>query len=89
MTPLSAREIRGSWATLLLPIQPDDSIDFGLIGGLIARDGFSPMAADKAAAVAGGWLPGLTTRLRWPYRWVDSRKARSYTFHPLRARISM
>ena len=26
------------------------------------------MAADKAAAVAGGWLPGLHPRLRWPYR---------------------
>jgi 4-hydroxy-tetrahydrodipicolinate synthase len=25
------------------------------------------MAADKALAVAGGWLPGLSTRLRWPY----------------------
>jgi dihydrodipicolinate synthase/N-acetylneuraminate lyase len=25
------------------------------------------MAADKALAVGGGWLPGLTTRLRWPY----------------------
>ena len=24
-------------------------------------------AADKALAVAGGWLPGLTPRLRWPY----------------------
>jgi 4-hydroxy-tetrahydrodipicolinate synthase len=25
------------------------------------------MAADKVMAVAGGWLPGLTTRIRWPY----------------------
>ena len=25
------------------------------------------MAADKALAVAGGWLPGLTPQLRWPY----------------------
>jgi 4-hydroxy-tetrahydrodipicolinate synthase len=24
-------------------------------------------AADKALGVAGGWLPGLTPRLRWPY----------------------
>lgn len=26
------------------------------------------MAGDKAAAVAGNWLPGLAPRLRWPYR---------------------
>lgn len=38
------------------------------IAPLITRDGLSNMAADKAAAVAGGWLPGLTPRLRWPYR---------------------
>jgi dihydrodipicolinate synthase/N-acetylneuraminate lyase len=25
------------------------------------------MAADKALAVAGGWLPGFTSRVRWPY----------------------
>ncbi len=40
------------------------------ISPLISRDGLTPMAADKAAAVAGGWLPGLTTRVRWPYRSV-------------------
>jgi len=28
------------------------------------------MAADKAAAVAGGWLPGLSQRLRWPYQFA-------------------
>ena len=27
----------------------------------------SNMAADKALGAAGGWLPGLSTRLRWPY----------------------
>lgn len=27
----------------------------------------SNMACDKALAVAGGWLPGLSPRLRWPY----------------------
>ena len=35
---------------------------------LIAEHGLPNMAADKAAAVAGGWLPGLSPRLRWPYR---------------------
>jgi dihydrodipicolinate synthase/N-acetylneuraminate lyase len=40
------------------------------VSPIIGRDGLSPMAADKAAAVAGGWLPGLTPRLRWPYRSV-------------------
>ncbi len=29
MKPLAAQEITGSWATLLLPIRPDDSIDYG------------------------------------------------------------
>jgi dihydrodipicolinate synthase/N-acetylneuraminate lyase len=38
------------------------------IGPLITRDGLSNSAADKAAAVAGGWLPGFSPRLRWPYR---------------------
>jgi len=31
MRPYSAKEIRGTYATLLLPIQPDDGIDFGLL----------------------------------------------------------
>jgi 4-hydroxy-tetrahydrodipicolinate synthase len=35
---------------------------------LITRDGLANYAADKAAAAAGGWLPGLTPRLRWPYQ---------------------
>ncbi|RRJ95678.1 dihydrodipicolinate synthase family protein [Opitutaceae bacterium TAV4] len=34
---------------------------------LITRDKLPNMAADKATAVAGGWLPGFTARLRWPY----------------------
>jgi dihydrodipicolinate synthase/N-acetylneuraminate lyase len=29
--------------------------------------GLSNMACDKALASAGGWLPGLTSRIRWPY----------------------
>jgi dihydrodipicolinate synthase/N-acetylneuraminate lyase len=29
MKPLSATEIRGNWATLLLPIQADEQIDYG------------------------------------------------------------
>ena len=37
------------------------------ISPLITERGLCNMAADKAAAVAGGWLPKLTTRLRWPY----------------------
>ena len=31
MKPLTAQEIQGNWATLLLPIQPDDAIDYGLL----------------------------------------------------------
>lgn len=38
------------------------------IAPLITESKLPNMAADKAAAVAGGWLPGLHPRLRWPYR---------------------
>ncbi len=38
------------------------------IATLISEHGLSNMAADKAAAAAGGWLPGFSPRLRWPYR---------------------
>ena len=31
MRPLAAQDIRGNWATLLLPIQPNDAIDFALL----------------------------------------------------------
>ena len=47
------------------------------IAPLITRDGLANFAADKAAAVAGGWLPGFTTRLRWPYRSADAEVARA------------
>ncbi|MDA4113752.1 MAG: dihydrodipicolinate synthase family protein [Thaumarchaeota archaeon] len=33
------------------------------------------MAADKALAVAGGWLPGLSTLLRWPYEGATEEEA--------------
>jgi 4-hydroxy-tetrahydrodipicolinate synthase len=38
------------------------------VASLISVAGLPNMAADKAAAAAGGWLPGLSPRLRWPYR---------------------
>lgn len=38
------------------------------VAPLITEFNLPNMAADKAAAVAGGWLPGLHPRLRWPYR---------------------
>lgn len=47
------------------------------IAPLITRDGLANFAADKAAAVAGGWLPGFTTRLRWPYRSAEEAVARA------------
>jgi hypothetical protein len=56
------RRIAGWWQTNISP--------------LITRDGLANFAADKAAAVAGGWLPGFTTRLRWPYRSADEIVAR-------------
>lgn len=46
--------IRGFWEAHVAP--------------LITKHGLPNMAADKAAAVAGGWLPGLSPRLRWPYQ---------------------
>jgi dihydrodipicolinate synthase/N-acetylneuraminate lyase len=50
----SEARIRGFWEANVAP--------------LITTHGLPNMAADKAAAVAGGWLPGLSPRLRWPYR---------------------
>lgn len=38
------------------------------VAPLITAHGLANMAADKAAAAAGAWLPGLSPRLRWPYR---------------------
>jgi 4-hydroxy-tetrahydrodipicolinate synthase len=46
------------------------------VAPIITRDGLSNMAADKAAAVAGAWLPGLKPRLRWPYRAATIEQAR-------------
>ena len=46
------------------------------IAPLITQHGLSNMAADKAAATAGGWLPGLQPRLRWPYRGAPSEWVR-------------
>lgn len=40
----------------------------GHVAPLITAHGLPNMAADKAAAAAGGWLPGLSPCLRWPYR---------------------
>jgi dihydrodipicolinate synthase/N-acetylneuraminate lyase len=38
------------------------------VAPLVTEHGLPNFAADKATAVAGGWLPGFTARLRWPYR---------------------
>lgn len=46
------------------------------VAPLITEHGLANMAADKAAAVAGGWLPGLTPRLRWPYRCAAPEQVR-------------
>ncbi len=35
----------------------------------IARDGYANQAVDKLMAAAGGWCP-ISSRLRWPYRWL-------------------
>lgn len=44
------------------------------VAPLITELGLANMAADKASAVAGGWLPGLTPRLRWPYRCASTEQ---------------
>lgn len=46
------------------------------IAPVITKHGHSNMAADKTAAVAGDWLPGMTTRLRWPYGSMPDATAR-------------
>jgi dihydrodipicolinate synthase/N-acetylneuraminate lyase len=43
----------------------------GHITPFITRDGYCNAAADKLLAAIGGWCP-MPTRLRWPYRWIDS-----------------
>lgn len=40
-------------------------------GRLKAEQGVSGTAIDKMMACAGGWLPGMSARLRWPYTFVD------------------
>jgi dihydrodipicolinate synthase/N-acetylneuraminate lyase len=47
------------------------------VAPLVTENGLSNVAADKAAAVAGGWLPGLSPRLRWPYRGASDELVRS------------
>lgn len=47
------------------------------IAPLITQHGLANMAADKAAAAAGGWLPGFSPRLRWPYRGADEATVRA------------
>jgi 4-hydroxy-tetrahydrodipicolinate synthase len=43
---------------------------------LLTVDGYSNQAADKLLASIGGWS-AVTTRLRWPYRWIaESEVAR-------------
>ncbi len=34
------------------------------------------MGADKVMAVAGGWLPGMSTRIRWPYEGAPMDEAK-------------
>jgi dihydrodipicolinate synthase/N-acetylneuraminate lyase len=46
------------------------------VAPIITRDGMGNMAADKAAAAGGGWLPGFEPRLRWPYRWPEAATCR-------------
>ena len=44
-------------------------------GLLKEEQSVSGTAIDKMMACAGGWLPGMTARLRWPYRFVDEATA--------------
>lgn len=49
----------------------------GHVAPLITAHGLPNMAADKAAAVAGGWLPGMRPNLRWPYRCASADQVKS------------
>jgi|UniRef100_UPI00404B4CF2 4-hydroxy-tetrahydrodipicolinate synthase len=44
-------------------------------GRLKQEKGVSGTAIDKMMASAGGWLPGMSARLRWPYQFVDAATA--------------
>ncbi|MBI5381903.1 MAG: dihydrodipicolinate synthase family protein [Opitutae bacterium] len=55
-------EVGMEWERRILPFWQAN------VAPLITVHGLANMAADKAAAVAGGWLPGMNQRLRWPYR---------------------
>lgn len=37
----------------------------------ISSEGYSNQAVDKFMAAIGGWTP-ISTRLRWPYRWIPN-----------------
>jgi len=50
MKPLAAHEIRGTWATLLLPINADDSIDFAALEAEIS----AIIAADVSGVYSNG-----------------------------------
>lgn len=41
---------------------------------LITRDRYPNQAVDKLLAAIGGWT-GISTRLRWPYRWIPEKVA--------------
>lgn len=51
----------------------DKLVDFWMTqaGRLKEEQGVSGTAIDKMMACAGGWLPGMSARLRWPYTFVD------------------
>ena len=42
--------------------------------------GYSNAALDKLLAAIGNWGP-VTTRLRWPYRFIDEQEAASLRDH--------
>lgn len=42
----------------------------------IVRDGYSNQSVDKLMAAAGGWCP-ISSRLRWPYRWLGPEVVRT------------
>lgn len=43
---------------------------------LITKERYSNQAVDKLLAAIGGWSD-IGTRLRWPYRWIGSEKAKA------------
>lgn len=56
MNPLSSAQIRGTWGTVLLPVNADESIDYGRLGDEVARICASGLHGLYTCGTAGEFL---------------------------------